>query len=64
MTAQSEFSSRAELCRKLAGRDPANRTFWIAEAETWVRRSKGIPEGEDRDTIDTGILARLLDPSS
>jgi hypothetical protein len=64
MTGQSEFSSRADLCRKLAQREPANRTLWMAEAETWARRSKDIPEGEDRETIDSGILARLLEQST
>ena len=33
MTDQSELNSRAALCRKLAQREPANRTFWMAEAE-------------------------------
>jgi hypothetical protein len=64
MTGQSEFSSRAELCRRLAQRDPANRTLWMAEAETWTRRSKDIPDGEERATVDSGILARLLEQST
>ena len=40
MIDQSELNSRAALCRKLAQREPANRTFWIAEAENWSRLSK------------------------
>ena len=40
MTDQSELNSRAALCRKLAQREPANRTFWMAEAENWSRLSK------------------------
>ena len=63
MTGQSEFSSRAELCRKLAQREPANRTFWMAEAETWACRSKDMRDG-DGVTVDSGILARLLEQSS
>jgi hypothetical protein len=37
MTDHSEFNSRAALCRQLALREPANRTFWLAEAENWSR---------------------------
>jgi hypothetical protein len=40
MTEHSEFISRAALCRKLAEREPANRTFWMAEAENWSRLAK------------------------
>ena len=39
MIDQSELNSRAALCRKLARREPANRTFWMAEAENWSRLS-------------------------
>jgi hypothetical protein len=59
MTDQSELNSRAALCRKLAQREPANRTFWMAEAENWSRLSKEKPHGEDSVEIDSGILARL-----
>jgi hypothetical protein len=59
MTDQSELNSRAALCRKLAQREPANRTFWMAEAEKWSRLSKEKPHGEDSVEIDSGILARL-----
>jgi len=37
MTDQSELNSRAALSVKLAQREPANRTFWMAEAENWSR---------------------------
>jgi hypothetical protein len=59
MTDQSEFNSRAALCRKLAQREPASQTFWMAEAENWARLSKEKPRGEDSVEIDSGILARL-----
>ena len=59
MTDQSELNSRAALCRKLAQREPANRTFWMAEAENWSRLSKEQLHGEDSVKIDSGILARL-----
>jgi hypothetical protein len=59
MTDQSEFNSRAALCRKLAQREPANRTLWMAEAENWSRLSKENPRGGDSLNIDSGILARL-----
>jgi len=59
MTDQSELNSRAALCRKLAEREPANRTLWMAEAENWSRLSKENPDGEDSAKIDSGILVRL-----
>lgn len=59
MTDQSELNSRAALCRKLAQREPANRTFWMAEAEKWSRLSKEKPHGEGSVEIDSGIVARL-----
>jgi hypothetical protein len=40
MTVQSEFKLRAALCRKLAQREPANRTYWMAESDHWERLSK------------------------
>ena len=64
MTDQSELNSRAALCRKLAQREPANRTFWMAEAENWSRLSKETLQGEDRARIESGILARLRVQSS
>ncbi len=59
MTEQSELNSRAALCRRLAQREPANRTFWMAEAENWSRLSREKPRAEDDMRIDFGILARL-----
>ena len=64
MTDQSELNSRAELCRKLAQREPANRTFWMAEAEKWSHLSKEQLHGEDSVKIDSGILARLREQST
>jgi hypothetical protein len=37
MAGQSEFNLRAVLCRKLAQREPANRAYWMAEADYWLR---------------------------
>jgi hypothetical protein len=59
MTDQLELNSRAALCRRLAEREPANRTLWMAEAENWSRLSKENPHGEDSVKADSGILARL-----
>jgi hypothetical protein len=59
MTELSELNSRAALCRRLAQREPANRTFWMAEAENWSRLSREKPRAEDDMRIDSGILARL-----
>ena len=59
VTDQSELNSRAALCRKLAQREPANRTLWMAEAENWSRLSKKKPHREDSVEIDSGTLARL-----
>jgi hypothetical protein len=59
MTDQSELNSRAALCRRLAEREPANRTLWMAEAENWSRLSKEKPHGEDSVKPDSEILARL-----
>jgi hypothetical protein len=64
MTNRSELNSRAALCRKLAQREPANRTFWMAEAESWSRLSKKKPHDEDRLEIDCGIVARLRTQST
>lgn len=61
MNDQSEFNSRAALCRKLAQREPSNRTFWMAEAENWSRPSKGKCHG---DANVDGIFVRLRMPSS
>jgi len=39
MISQLELRSRAALCMQLAKREPANRVFWMAEAENWSRLS-------------------------
>ncbi len=54
MTDQSELNSRAALCRKLAQREPANRVFWMAEAENWSRLSKQKPCADDSVKIESG----------
>jgi hypothetical protein len=59
MTDQSELNSRAALCRKLAQCEPANRIFWIAESEHWLRLSKEKRGGRDGVEIDSGVLMRL-----
>lgn len=59
MTDQSELNLRSALCRKLAQCEPANRIFWIAEAEHWLRLSKEKRGGRDGVEIDSGILMRL-----
>jgi hypothetical protein len=64
MTDQSELNSRAALCRKLARREPANRTFWMAEAEKWSRLSKEKQRGKDGGKIASGILVRLREQSA
>ena len=64
MTYQSELNSRAALCRTLAQREPANRTFWIAEAENWSRLSKKRRDDYDSIKIESGILVRLRTQSA
>ena len=55
---QSGFNSRAALCRELARREPASRTFWTAKAKHWSRLSKEQLHGEDGIKTDSGLLAR------
>ena len=64
MTDQSELDSRAALCRELAQREPANRTFWMAEAENWSRLSKKRRDDYDSIKIESGILVRLRTQSA
>jgi hypothetical protein len=45
MTGQLEFNLRATLCRQLAQREPENRVFWMAEAESWSRLSREVSRG-------------------
>jgi hypothetical protein len=39
MTSHLELTSRAALCRQLARREPSSKTYWLAEAENWLRLS-------------------------
>ena len=59
MTGQLELNSRAELCRQLAKREPANRTLWMAEAENWSRLSKERSRGAVEEKISSGITVSL-----
>jgi hypothetical protein len=40
MTSHLELWSRAALCRQLARREPKSKTYWLAEAESWLRLSR------------------------
>ena len=40
MTSHQELWSRAALCRQLATREPKSKTYWLAEAENWLRLSR------------------------
>jgi hypothetical protein len=52
MMSQFELSSRAALCRQLAGQDPANRSVWMAEARSWSRLADETLHDEDGLTVD------------
>ena len=64
MTGQLELNSRAELCRQLAKREPANRTLWLAEAESWSRLSKERGRGTVEEKISSGITMSLREQSA
>jgi hypothetical protein len=67
MIDQLEFDLRATLCRQLAEREPANRAFWMAEAESWSRLSKEKSRGaESRGAAEenSGIPASLWEKSA
>ena len=64
MTGQLEFNLRATLCRQLAKREPANRTFWMAEAENWSRLSKERSRGAVEENISSGITMSLREQSA
>ena len=64
MIDQLEFDLRASLCRQLAKREPANRIFWMAEAEGWSRLSKERSRGAAEDNIGSGITASWREKSS
>jgi hypothetical protein len=63
MIDQLEFDLRASLCRQLAKREPANRIFWIAEAENWSRLSKERSRGAAEENIGSGIMASWREKS-
>ena len=64
MTGQLEFNLRATLCRQLAEREPANRAFWMAEAENWSRLSKERGRGAVEEKISSGITMSLQEQSA
>jgi len=63
MISKLELNSRAELCRQLAKREPANGVLWMAEAENWSRLSKKKSRGGAEEKIDSGITASLREQS-
>ena len=64
MIDQLEFDLRATLCRQLAIREPANRIFWMAEAENWSRLSKERSRGAVEEKINSGIAANWREKSA
>jgi hypothetical protein len=60
MTGQLEFDLRATLCRQLAEREPANRVFWMAEAENWSRLSKEKCRAAAEEKNNSGITVSFL----
>jgi len=63
MIDQVEFALRATLCRQLAMREPANRTFWMAEAENWTRLSREKSRSAAEEKTSSGIAASLREQS-
>jgi hypothetical protein len=59
MISRSEISSRIQLCKELARREPANRAVWMAEAGNWSRLSKEKLRGGAMAKAGSGILAFL-----
>jgi hypothetical protein len=64
MTGQLEFNLRAPLCRQLAQREPENRIFWMAEAESWSRLSREVSRGATEAKTSPGITASLREQSA
>jgi hypothetical protein len=62
MAGQLEFGLRARLCRQLAQREPENRAFWMAEAETWARLSKEADRSAAEQKIKSGIVTLREQP--
>jgi hypothetical protein len=59
MISQLELRSRAALCKQLAKREPANRVFWMAEAENWSRLSSEdfAASPSKHQSADSNVLA-------
>ena len=64
MIDQLEFNLRATLCRQLAKREPANQSFWMAEAENWSRLSKERSRGAAEEKIDSGFTVSWREKSA
>ena len=64
MIDQLEFDLRATLCRQLAKREPANQSFWMAEAENWSRLSKERSRGAAEEKINSGFTASWREKSA
>jgi hypothetical protein len=63
MASPLELRSRALLCRQLAIQEPANRVFWLAEAESWSRLSNRDASRRDNRKIDS-IVWRICRPGA
>jgi hypothetical protein len=59
MISRSEISSRIQLCKELARREPANQALWMAEAGNWSRLSKEKLRGEAMAKAGSRILVLL-----
>jgi hypothetical protein len=64
MIDQLEFDLRATLCRQLANREPANRIFWMAEADSWSRLSKERSRGAADEKVNSGIAPNWREKSA
>jgi len=62
MSSPLELRSRALLCRRLAVQEPANRVFWMAEADHWWRLSREASL-QDNGKIDS-IIWRICGPGA
>jgi hypothetical protein len=60
MVSALELSSRALLCKRLADQDPANRVFWIAEAEHWAQLSEEEASHRNNLLKSLVVLAALV----
>ena len=62
MAGPLELRWRALLCRRLAAQEPANRVFWMAEADNWSRLSREAGLRDD-GKIDS-IIRRICGPGA